>query len=86
MGSLQTAMLDGESTDIRDLTERGFVWAMNGIADMPEEPFLSVSVGETVKVKIVNETGWPHAMHLHGHHFRRVDGLEPGSPPRHHSP
>ena len=78
MGSLQTAMLDGESTDIRDLTERGFVWAMNGIADMPEEPFLSVSVGETVKVKIVNETGWPHAMHLHGHHFRRVDGLEPG--------
>ena len=78
MGNLQTAVLDGERTDIRDLADSGFVWAMNGIADMPEEPFLSVSIGETVRVKIVNDSSWPHGMHLHGHHFRRVDTPEPG--------
>ena len=21
---------------------------------------------------MVNDTAWPHAMHLHGHHFRRL--------------
>ena len=24
---------------------------------------------EMVKIKLVNQTAFPHAMHLHGHHF-----------------
>ena len=78
MGNLQEAVLDGTTMDIRTLAERGYVWAMNGIADLPEEPLLSVSAGDTVQIRLVNDTGWPHGMHLHGHHFRRVDGPEPG--------
>ena len=33
---------------------------------------LTASVCETVRLTIVNATAWPHAMHLHGHHFRAV--------------
>ncbi len=28
--------------------------------------------GETVRIDIVNDTAFPHAMHLHGHHFTVV--------------
>jgi len=31
-----------------------------------------VPLGRTLRLKMVNETMWPHAMHLHGHHFQRV--------------
>ena len=35
--------------------------------------------GETVVIEIINDTRWPHAMHLHGHHFRRLgEGGAPG--------
>ena len=78
MGSLREAWLNGKSIDIRTLIAEGFAWAMNGIAEVPEEPLLSASVGETVRIRLVNDTSWPHGMHLHGHHFRRVDGAEPG--------
>ena len=78
MGSLSEARLEGKSLDVRALAAEGFVWAMNGTADMPEEPLLSASVGETLRVRLVNDTSWPHGMHLHGHHFRRVDGAESG--------
>ena len=78
MGSLREASLEGQSTDIRTLAQKGFVWAMNSVADMPEEPLLTASTGETVQIRIVNDTNWPHGMHLHGHHFRRVDGARPG--------
>ena len=40
---------------------------------MPEAPFFEVSAGETVRLAIVNETAWPHGMHLHGHHFVEED-------------
>lgn len=77
MGGMTGAMMDGRSMDMRGLVQRGRVWAFNGRADMPEEPLISVSTGETVRLRIENRTGWPHAMHLHGHHFRKV--LEDGS-------
>lgn len=72
MGGLRSAMLGGKSMDMRGLVQQGKVWAFNGQADMPEEPLVSASVGETVRIRIENRTGWPHAMHLHGHHFRKV--------------
>ena len=53
-------------------SSRGLVWAMNGVAGMPLDPFFSVKAGQTVIVKIVNEGAWPHAMHFHGHHFRET--------------
>ena len=45
---------------------------MNGVAGMPETPLFSAKRGQTVAIRMVNETRWPHAMHLHGHHFRET--------------
>ena len=72
MGRMHQAMLGGRMVGVRDLAEQGKVWAFNGLAEMPEEPLLTASPGETVRLTMVNATAWPHAMHLHGHHFRAV--------------
>lgn len=74
MGGMREAVMDGRTTGIRQLVEAGFVWAMNGVAaDLPREPLIAASRGETVRISMINDTAWPHAMHLHGHHFRRLD-------------
>ncbi len=57
--------------------EHDLVWALNGVAGMPTDPFFSVERGHIVVVKLVNEGRWPHAIHFHGHHFRETT---PGSP------
>jgi FtsP/CotA-like multicopper oxidase with cupredoxin domain len=77
MGGMMGAMMGGRSMDMRSLVQQGKVWAFNGRADMPEEPLISAALGETVRIRIENRTGWPHAMHLHGYHFRKV--LEDGT-------
>ena len=78
MGRMRQAMLGGRMLGVRDLAEQGKVWAFNGLAEMPDEPLLTASLGETVRLTMVNDTSWPHAMHLHGHHFRAIapDGAE----------
>lgn len=57
---------------VRDLVEYGFVWSMGGVAGMPAKPLVDVKRGQTVVISMPNETSWPHAMHIHGHHFRQV--------------
>ena len=53
----------------RELAAEGLFWSLNGYAGRPEQPLASVGRGEPVLLEIVNDTMWPHAMHLHGHHF-----------------
>ncbi len=72
MGQMQGAMMGGQMMGMRDLVQKGKFWAFNGIADMPHDPLVSIDRGETVVIRMENETAWPHAMHLHGHHFRQV--------------
>ncbi|MEO1143570.1 MAG: multicopper oxidase domain-containing protein, partial [Pseudomonadota bacterium] len=45
-------------------------WSFNGNVGMSETPFFSAKRGETIRLVMVNETAWPHSIHLHGHHFR----------------
>lgn len=45
---------------------------------MPGDPLIEAARGETVVVRMFNENGAPHAMHLHGHHFREVRGTRLG--------
>ncbi|NVO54858.1 multicopper oxidase family protein [Rhodobacteraceae bacterium B1Z28] len=66
------AMLTG-----RELAQLGRFWALNGYAERPSDPFLDAPLGSLHRIEFVNETVFPHAMHLHGHHFRLV--LEDGS-------
>jgi len=62
------------------------LWKFNGaagmtsMAGMGEHPLFKVARGHTVLVRFENKTAWPHAMHVHGHHFRlleRTNGPEP---------
>jgi FtsP/CotA-like multicopper oxidase with cupredoxin domain len=49
---------------------------VNGVAGDLDTPLLSVERGRSVRVAMVNDSAWPHAMHLHGHHFTvlSIDG------------
>lgn len=70
MRFLQSATYKGKTYDGRTLAmEHSQTWAFNGIAGMPSEPLFSVPRGRTVKLKLRNDTRWPHNIHLHGHHF-----------------
>lgn len=77
MGRMRSARLNGEERPIRDLVDAGMAWSLAGTAGMPADPLAEISRGETVRIAISNNTGWPHAMHLHGHHFREA---RPGQP------
>jgi FtsP/CotA-like multicopper oxidase with cupredoxin domain len=70
MGNLESAIYRGERLSIRSLVREGKAWAFNGEVGMPQKPLFSVQRGRTVEVRMVNDTGWPHAMHFHGHHVR----------------
>lgn len=72
MGRMRGAMMGGQMIGMREMARAGKVWAFNGVAEMPEEPLVTADQGETVQIDITNDTAWPHAMHLHGHHFRRI--------------
>ncbi|WP_205032184.1 multicopper oxidase family protein [Hwanghaeella grinnelliae] len=78
MGRMQGAMMGGGFMAMRDLAGAGKVWALNGRADMPDTPWITLTRGETVRIAMKNDTAWPHAMHLHGHHFRQMVGADIG--------
>ena len=47
----------------------GYQWTVNG-GVFPDTPVYSVREGDRVKMRIANDSGDVHPMHLHGHHFR----------------
>ncbi len=79
MGGLRRAKLDGQWMDLREIAQRGYVWALNDTignkVDMP--PLIDVKIGRTVKLVLDNQTAFPHPMHLHGHHMKllSIDGV-----------
>jgi FtsP/CotA-like multicopper oxidase with cupredoxin domain len=78
MGQADKITYQGKSYDIRQLiSEHGMVWAFNGTAGMPEAPLFSARLGESIAVRMVNDTRWPHAMHFHGHHFKEAHSGAP---------
>ncbi|MEO1491307.1 MAG: multicopper oxidase domain-containing protein, partial [Pseudomonadota bacterium] len=74
MGGMRSALVGGVETDIRDLVRKGRAWAFNGMAEPPADPLLQVRLGQTARISMKNDTRWPHAMHLHGHHFHQLGG------------
>lgn len=72
MGGLRRANLDGQWMELREIAERGYVWALNNVVgnklDMP--PLIDVKQGTSVRLHIENRTAFPHPMHLHGHHMK----------------
>ncbi len=72
MRGLPPSMLGATLLEPRELAQLGKFWALNGIVDRPDDPFVDLVRGETHRFAFVNETAFPHAMHLHGHHFRSI--------------
>ena len=48
------------------------VWAFNGVSDLSDQPWLKVDRGTAVRISLVNDTSFPHGIHLHGQHFYEV--------------
>jgi FtsP/CotA-like multicopper oxidase with cupredoxin domain len=74
MGTLRSAMMDGRMVDIRTLMHNGLMWAINGVAATGHmhEPLLTLERNRSYVFELVNDTAWPHPMHLHGHSFRVI--------------
>lgn len=72
MGRLNSATFEGDELGFRALVNRGQFWALAGQVGMSETPFADLSRGEPILIRIENRTVFPHAMHLHGMHFREV--------------
>ena len=73
MGRMRGALMGGRMMGMRELVSNGRVWAFNGVAGDMETPLATLKRGETVVVEMVNDTTFPHAMHLHGMHFREIE-------------
>ena len=73
MGRMGEMTHRGKPLTRERMRETKQLWAFNGVANMPEEPIFRVKRGETIIIKAVNQTGWLHAMHTHGHHFQIIE-------------
>ena len=72
MGNLRSAVLDGKTMDMRQIADANQFWAFNGVVGLTDTPLARLSRNETARMEIINDTAFPHAMHLHGMHFREV--------------
>ena len=50
-----------------------YIWSLNNFAWNPSVQPLPIANGERVELVMVNQTGMPHPMHLHGHEFQVVE-------------
>lgn len=76
---LSEATYKGERLSGRELMQRQQAWALNGIANMADEPMFDVASGTLVEIELINSTAWEHAMHFHGHHFQSDSANYPAS-------
>lgn len=72
MGGLRKGIYKGEQMDVQALVDKGQIWTFNGVAGLPDKPLAELSLGELLRIPMRNNTAFPHAMHLHGHHFQEV--------------
>jgi FtsP/CotA-like multicopper oxidase with cupredoxin domain len=72
MGRMTSAQVDGQEMDVRSMFQNGVAWAMNGIASTEHhpQPMLTLARDQNCVIELINDTAWPHPMHLHGHSFR----------------
>jgi len=72
MGTMQSARVDGQKLDIRQMMHRGMMWAINGVAATGHimDPILTLKRGSSHVLTMRNDTAWHHPIHLHGHSFR----------------
>jgi FtsP/CotA-like multicopper oxidase with cupredoxin domain len=59
------------------------IWTLAGRGSSGHNgtPLFKVKRGRTVVLAFANRSAFPHAMHVHGHHFRLLDNLDDGWKP-----
>ncbi|MCA1337058.1 multicopper oxidase family protein [Pseudooceanicola marinus] len=72
MRGMNSGHYQGQEMGFRALMQRGQYWALAGQVGLGPEPFARLSRGETTRIAMTNDTIFPHAMHLHGMHFRQI--------------
>lgn len=78
MGDMGNIVYKGKKLVGEDFRNTRQLWAMNGIANLPEKPLFTARLGETIIIETFNDTVFAHAMHIHGHHFKIIEGYEKG--------
>ena len=73
MGGMGSMMHRGRMMGMRDVRRTGQMWAFNGVANLADEPLFRANTGQTIILSTDNQTGWPHGIHLHGHHFQIIE-------------
>jgi len=73
LSSIGVAIFNGQPVDTNQLADAKQVWKFNGTANLPVEPLVRAERNQTVVVELINNTGFQHAMHVHGHHFRVLE-------------
>ncbi|WP_010140336.1 multicopper oxidase domain-containing protein, partial [Oceanicola sp. S124] len=72
MRGMASGRYQGQEMDFRALMQNGQYWALAGQVGLGPDPFARLSRGKTARIALTNETIFPHAMHLHGMHFRQI--------------
>lgn len=78
MGGMPDGQMNGQTMTFMELVQNGMYWTLAGVAGLGDAPFADLERGTVVRLKLINDTAFPHAMHLHGMHFReiRADGSQ----------
>ena len=69
MGRMRSAIHKGKTLGIEELIKIKHVWALAGVTGLPEKPLFTAKRGQSVVLNLINDTAWPHPMHIHGFHF-----------------
>ncbi len=72
MGTLQQGIYKGEMMTTEKLIQNGQIWTFNGVAGLTDTPLAEVALGETLRIPLINDTAFAHALHLHGMHFQEI--------------
>lgn len=69
----QTLSLRMEGGAMGGRHDGGDVWAFNGSSGQQASPFAKFRKDETAVIDLINDTNFPHGIHLHGHHFYELN-------------
>ena len=50
----------------------GQFWTFNGRPTSDQKPLHSFQTGQTGIITLINDTRFPHTIHIHGHHFQEI--------------
>ena len=82
LGGLARGRLEGEEVPMDQLLGRHRAWALNGAVASShyhfDAPLMTLRQGQTGHLTVVNQTAWPHPMHLHGFPVLVLDPPGPG--------